>query len=260
MNRLNDKGITIPELLLSIIMVALLTTIVIDTTFQFWKNFYLINADLDTLVTRLDAGDLIREALVPATGLIIQNSLPDQNPNNVDTTLASPNYWIPNHAIPSTLTMPAAGSTLPVFYFKRYSVNASKNFIMNGTYPYEDEYVLYLNGSTQQLLLRTIANSSASGNAAKSSCPPALATATCPSDKVVANDITSVKARYFSRTGNVIDYTSIYDSTINSYVGPDFPAVEVVELTLNLSQKPTFQSGVAATQNSTVIRIALRNK
>jgi hypothetical protein len=64
--------------------------------------------------------------------------------------------------------------------------------------------------------------------------------------------------RYFSRTGNTIDYTSIWDGTINSYIGPDFTAVEVVEFTLNLSKKPLFQT-TSTTVNNTIVRIALRN-
>ena len=129
---------------------------------------------------------------------------------------------------------------------------------MNGVQPYEDEYVLYLNGTTKQLLLRTLANSSASGNRAITSCPAAVATTSCPADKIIASDLGSVDIRYFSRSGGTIDWTSIFDSATNTYVGPDEPAVEVLELTLNISTKAVFQTSNTTT-SSTVICIALRN-
>jgi hypothetical protein len=128
---------------------------------------------------------------------------------------------------------------------------------MNGTQPYEDEFILYTDGTSRKLFLRSLANPAASGSRLKTSCTPP-GTASCPADRAVAQDIASIDMRYFSRTGNLINYTSIVDPNTGQYIGPDFPAVEVVEFTLNITKKPIFQK-TNATQNSTVIRIALRN-
>src|SRR5258708_1589683 len=129
---------------------------------------------------------------------------------------------------------------------------------MNGSQPYEYEYIFYLDGSTKELLSRVLANPSATGNSAKTTCPPAMATLSCPADKIVAENVASVATRYFSRTGNTIDYTSIWDPDTNSYAGPDFPSVDVIEFTLNLTLKPIFQT-TNATVNATIIRVAMRN-
>lgn len=252
----NSSGVTLVELLISIILVAFFSSLLLFFTFNFWRYGFSLQADEDTLTSRLNAGDIIRESVGTSSGLIIQNSLADSHtlvadPNNV-------NYWLPNHAIPGTTNVPAAGQYQPIIYYRRFAVNSSGNYIMNGNQPYEDEYVVYLSGSTKSLMLRSIANPSAVGDKLVTSCPPSQATVACPADKVIVDNLASVGMRYFSRTGNPIDWTSIYDPDINSYAGPDFPAVEVVEFTLNISEKTTFTK-TTGTSSTTVIRIALRN-
>lgn len=254
----NQRGFTIPELLTVVVITGIFVSIIMVFTFSYWRYGYLLESDLDTFVTRLNAGDYFREALGGSSGLIIQNSIPDSNTNNPDPAIASNLYWTPLHAIPKNTSVGASGTTTPLLYFKRFSVNSSGAFIMNGTQPYEDEFVAYLSGTGGQLLIRTLANNAAVSNKLKTSCPPASATTSCPADKIIASDLASVDTRYFSRTGNLIDYTSAFDPLTNSYIGPDFPAVEVVEFTLNISKKPVLQQ-TNATKSSTIIRIALRN-
>ncbi len=256
--KLNQNGFTLPELISVMVVSALFTGLILFFMISYWRYGYLLEADLDTLITRLNAGDVLRESLGSSAGLISQNSLPDSNTNNPDPVYASNLYWIPIHAVPGNTATPASGSTTPLMYFRGLSINTSKSVIMNGTQPYEDEFVLYLDGTSKSLKMRSITNTSATSNRLLSSCPPATASSTCPADRVVASDIASIDTRYFSRAGNAIDYTSSFDTTTNTYTGPDFPVVEVVELTLHLSKKPIFQKSYATT-NTTIIRIALRN-
>lgn len=254
----NSRGFTIPELLVVIILAAFFSTLIMDFAFNYWRDAFSLQSDEDTLTTRLNAGDILREEIGTSSGLIIQNSLADPNALVPDPAIPGGKYWLPIHAIPGNKPAGSSGAITPLIYFRRYSVNASGQYIMNGTQPYEDEYVLYLSGSGKSLMQRSLANAAATGNKLKTSCPASLATATCPADKVIATNLASVDMRYFSRTGNTIDYTSIFDTNTNSYAGPDFTVVEVVELQLNLSAKPTFQK-TNSTSNSTIIRIALRD-
>ena len=252
----SEEGFTISELLVVIILTAFFSTLIMTFAFSYWRYGFLLQADLDTLTTRLNASDILREEIGTSTGLTMQTSIPDANtavPDSLNNQI-----WQSIHAIPGNKAVGSAGTKTPLIYFKRYSLNSSGSYILNGSQPYEDEYVLYLNGSTKTLNQRLIANPSATGNKQKTSCPANLATSTCPADKVIAEDLASIDMRYFSRVGNLIDYTSIWDANNNTYAGPDFTAVEVVELTLNLTKKPTFQKA-NATFNTTIIRIALRN-
>jgi hypothetical protein len=256
--RTNEQGFTIVELISVLSVTGIFVGLIMFFTFSYWRYGFLMEADLDTFVTRLNAGDYLRESFGTSSGLIIQNSIPDSNVNNPDTTITPAHYWVPLHAIPGTKNIGSSGTTTPFLYFNRLSVDTSGNIIMNGIQPYEDQYVLYLNGTTKQLLIRSLANPNAPGNRLQTSCPPETATASCPADKVIASDLASVEVRYFSRTGNLIDYTSSVDSDGN-YNGPDFPTVDVLEVTLNITKKPIFQK-TNATQNKTTVRIALRNR
>lgn len=258
LRQLTSRGFTLSELVIVMFVTSLFTGLIMFFMISYWRYGMLLEADLDTLVSRLNAGDILRENISPSSGLILQNSLADANTLNPDTSISPANYWEIIHAIPGNKPLPTSGTTEPLLYFRRFSVNSSGAVIMNGTQPYEDEFILYMDGTAKQLLLRTLANPNAANNKLTTSCPPASATASCPADRVVVSDLASVDMRYFSRTGNLIDYTSVVDTDTGAYIGPDFTVVEVVEFTLNIAKKPIFQTA-NSTFNSTIIRIALRS-
>jgi len=254
----NQQGYTIVELIIVMVITLILSGLVVSFALDYWGSSANLQADLDTFVTRLDANDELRTLLTPSDGLIIQNSIPDLNVLNPDPLIASGQYWKPLHAIPGNFVIGAKGTTTPILYFRRPSVNKSNVIVMNGTQPYDDEYILYLNGSTGQMMLRTLANSAVANDKVITSCPPTIATKTCPADKDVMDNLTSVDLRYFSRSGNLIDWTSIFDPNINTYAGPDFPLVEAIEFNLHVTSKAAFH-GVNSAVNQTVIRVALLN-
>ncbi|CAN5710079.1 hypothetical protein BH23PAT2_BH23PAT2_02940 [soil metagenome] len=251
----NNSGFTITELLIVIVATGIMSGAILTFTFQYWRYTYALQADLETLTTRLNAGDSLRRLIGSSTGFIIQTSLPDDSPLNPDP--GNPVFWEEKHAIPITHAS-TTGETTPIAYFKRMSFDASRDIIFNGEEPFEDEYVLYINGDDRTLYLRSIANPGAPDNALQTSCEPASASPSCPADRIIAENVASVAMRYFSRTGNSIDYTSITDDITGEFIGPDFPAVEVAELTISITDKPLYQKN-ESTQVSTVIRVALRN-
>lgn len=255
----SQRGFTVAELLVVMVVTAGFVGLILTFTFSYWRYGYSIQADLDSFTERLNAGDYLRETVGSSSGLITQNSIDDLNPGRPDTTINPAHYWIPQHAIPGN--RPNSTSTediTPIMYFKHYSQTQSRQIIMNGELPYEDEYIVYMDKPSKQLRVRILANPSAPGNKAVTSCPPPAVTNTCPKDIVLMNNIDSADIRYFSKSGNAIDWTSMYDNILGTYVGPDNPTVEVVELKLNVLAKATFQQ-TSTTKNTTVIRIALRN-
>lgn len=253
----DEAGFTLSELLVALLLTGFFVSLIFTFTFGYWRYGYLMEADLDTYVSRLNAGDYLRENISASSGLIIQNSLPDNNTMAPDPNIPSNLYWEEIHAIPSTVTA-SSTEVKPILYFKRPSVNTSKDIVMNGTQPYEDEYILYLDGQSKTLYARSLANPGATNSKLKTSCPPAISTNVCPADRAIVADVTSIETRYFSRTANLIDHSSITDPITGNYIGPDFSVVEVLELTINIEKKPILQK-LNATKNSTIIRIALRN-
>jgi hypothetical protein len=249
---------TLVELVIVMGITLLVTTVVLTFAIDFWGNATSLQNDSVSFIDRNNAGDRMRDALNVATSLMSQNSLADNNAHAPDPADVSGTHWQPIHAIPGNTVLPAAGAFTPLFYYQAPAVDSSKNIILNGASPYLNEFVLYLNGSTKQLLLRSLANPSAPDNSTKTSCPAASATVSCPADRVIANDVSSVDLRYFSRSGNTIDYTSITDPLTGEYIGPDFTSVEVVEMTIHEFIRATIDNAQDTT-NQTIIRVALRN-
>lgn len=256
--RSDQRGMTIVELLAVIITSAIIMTLVTAFALNFWTDTAVVESDENTFVSRLNAGDYLRDAVDSAVGLINQNDLPDAHAGKPDPSDPTNTYWEVIHAVPGTISMGGNGTLTPIIYFNRPSIDTSKNIIMNGSIPYEDDVVLYMDGSTKQLLARVIANPYAPNNRAKTTCPVSASSQSCPADTVVAENVSAVDTRYFSRSGNTIDYTSIVDPNTGGYAGPDFPAVEVVEFNLKLFKKAQLHNG-ADTSNETIIRVALRN-
>ena len=258
MRDLNQRGVTLVELLVVISVSALMMGIVTGFALNFWGNTVTLSGDQATLVSRLNVSTYLTRMIGQGYGFITQNDIPDNNTGNADPAITSGKYWLPIHAIPGTIATGTANSITPVLYFRRPSVDSAKNIIINGNTPYEDNYLLYLDGSTKQFRSRVLTNTTAPGNATRTTCPPAAVTTTCPADAVISDDVTSVGMRYFSRSGNLINYTSITDPTTGKPIGPDYPSVEIVELTVRYFKKAQLHNALDTT-SQTIVRVALRN-
>lgn len=254
----DQRGMTIVELNIVLITTALFMALIVYFGNGYWRYASLLESDLDTFVSRLNAQDYIRETVGNATGLITQNSIIDLNVLNPDPE-DGVYYWQDIHASPGNISAGTSGTT-PLLYFTTLSQTTDGLVAMNGEQPYEDEHILYFDGSEKILYARTLANPAVSNNKAITSCPPSAASDICPADKIVIENIDSVDAIYYSRSGNQIDHYSIMDTSVvpNVPIGPDFQLVEALQYTFHIKAKPLFQKG-NATVNDTIVRIALRN-
>ena len=258
MTKLHQAGITIVELLVVISVSGILMTVITGFALSFWGNTVTLSGDQATVVSRLNVSSFLNKFIGQGYGFIIQNDISDNNTGKVDPAIASGKYWLPLHAVPATASIGTAGTITPLLYFRKPSVDTSKNIVLNGNTPYEDNYILYLDGSTKQFRARALANTTAPANATRTTCPPATTTTLCPSDFVISDDVSSVGLRYFSRSGNLINYQSITDPVSGAFIGPDYPSVEIVELTVNYARKAQFHNALNTT-TQTIVRVALRN-
>jgi hypothetical protein len=256
--RTDQKGFTVAEVVVVLGVSALFVSLILYFGISYWRYGLIMSADSDTLVTRLNVQDFLRENIGTSSGLINQNSIQDNAALNPDSSIPGNNYWEIIHAVPTSYNVTSGTGTVPILYYKRHSLNGSNTLIMNGTLPYEDEYIMYLDRDKKELRVRSLANGSATGNKLRTSCAPASATSTCPADRTIATDISSITTRFFSRSGNPIDWTSVYDPLASTYIGPDYSSAEVAEFTVRLAQRPGLEKS-NVTQNTTVIRVALRN-
>ena len=121
------------------------------------------------------------------------------------------------------------------------AVDSSHNYIIDpdtGS-PYMNELVYYKNGST--LMQRTLANPSATGDTLMTSCPPALATATCPADKQLATYVNSM-------------VFTLYDQNAAQTTTPSL--ARSILITLNMQRNAPGEP-INLTTN---IRVTLRNR
>jgi prepilin-type N-terminal cleavage/methylation domain-containing protein len=228
----DQRGLTVMELLVALVVGGLMSMTITTFALRYWSNTAVLQNNEQALVSRLNAGNYLRSIVNSSNGLIVQNDIPDTHTLNADPANVSGAYWLPIHALPGTTSIGTSGTYTPVIYLDRPSINTSKAIVMNGTAPYQDNVLLYMDGSNKQFKARVLAN---------------------PNE-----DVSSVGVRYFSKSGNTIDYSSIKDPVTGANNGPDFPSVEVLEITINLSKKARLHNG-ANTTNQTIIRVALRN-
>lgn len=104
--------------------------------------------------------------------------------------------------------------------------------------PYLNEYVYYKSGT--KLMKRTLANTTATGNSSKTSCPSNLASAACPADRTLVDGLSSIAFGLYDQDNAV---------TTNPL------SARSVKIDLGL-RKTTF--GTALTFDNSV-RITLRN-
>ncbi|MDL2341721.1 MAG: hypothetical protein QFB87_01415 [Patescibacteria group bacterium] len=254
----NQSGVTIVELLIVMSVSVSLMTLVTAFALNFWGNTVTLSGDQATVVSRLNVSTYLNKMISQGNGFVTQNDIADNNAGAPDPAIAAGTYWVPIHAKPGTTTMGAAGTIKALLYLRKPSINTSKNIVLNGAIPYEDNLIIYMDGTTKQLRVRTLANTGAAANASRTSCPTNKVTSSCPADAVISDDVSSVGLRYFSRSGNAVDYTSITDPVTATYIGPDFPAVEIVELTVKYYRKAQLHNALDTT-NQTIVRVALRN-
>ncbi len=82
--------------------------------------------------------------------------------------------------------------------------DTSNNLIyVDGTHDnlYTDDVIFYLDASTDRLYKRTIKNTSAPNNRAVTTCPPALASPSCPADALIVEDVANLTTAYLDADG-----------------------------------------------------------
>ncbi len=253
----SNGGFTVPELVVVMVLTLVFSTLVLSFAFDFWGVATNLQNSSETLVTRQNLGDNLRNRLNVATTLLNQTSIADVNANVSDASDVTGTHWVLLHAVPTTLSMPTKGSYAPILYYEAPAIDANKNFLMRGVQPAQNEFVMYLDGTAKALMLRSLAND-VSENSLSTSCPPSVVTSLCPVDKTLASDVLSVSTKYFSKSGNTIDWNQVKDPITGESIGPDFPDVEVIELTIVLKKRAVIH-GEADSISKTTIRVALRN-
>ncbi|HET7528970.1 MAG TPA: hypothetical protein VFJ84_01940, partial [Candidatus Saccharimonadales bacterium] len=89
------------------------------------------------------------------------------------------------------------------------ALDSTRNYIIDSSTgaPYMNELVYYKSGSS--LMKRTLANPNAAGNILTTSCPAALASASCPPDSDLADYFQSMSFILYDQDGNATSDPSL---------------------------------------------------
>ncbi len=218
--RLNELGFTLVEALVVVSVLAIVGVTFLGLAVNY---FVVITRNQELAELTINSQNLLRTTV---ENIRFGNGV-EQSNKNFDSN-APAGGW--NTSVSSFVIV------LPV-----PAVDASRNYIIDpltGS-PYMNELVYYKNGTT--LMERTIANSSATGNRLETSCPPSIATSSCPSDKQLATFV------------NLMTF-SMYDQNSASTTNPTL--ARSILITLNMQRNAPGQP----LNLSTTTRVTLRNR
>lgn len=216
----NQHGFTIVEALIAVVVSAILVATLLTVTFSFYGNSVRSSTQARLAVESENILRSIVEELRISSGVRAANTISDPN--------APSGGWTTSNA-----SLVLIIST-PVF-------DSSNNFVIDPATgdPYQNEIVYYAANNT--LYKRYLANASAPGNMFKTSCPAALATATCPADVALSNHFKDMTFVFYDENNAVTNTLS---------------AARSVKMTIDMEQN-AFGNIITFTNN---IRMTMRNK
>lgn len=217
---LDSKGFTITELIISITVIGIILVSLLAVTTN-----YLVLITRNSVITDMTSSsqNMLRstvEQIRYGAGVRQTNTIADPN--------APAGGWnTSNSTFIIVIAIPA--------------VDSSHNYIIDPSTgsPYNNELVYFKNGTT--LYERILANPSAIGNSLQTTCPSNLATSSCPADKSLLDNLSSM-------------VFTLYDQDDNITTDPLL--ARSVKIDLSMSRK-TF--GQPLTLNNS-IRVTLRNQ
>lgn len=230
MTSLNQRGVTLIELVVATAVTAMLVIII----GQFVGNslFFSSREDTQTVLQSNTKGavESVATAVREAKRVEATNTLPDANApgNQYGWTVTSP------ATASLILGVPARDSNNNLLYIDGQHTNI-----------YLDEYVYYIDPTTSILYKRVIRNPNTGldGNvsAAVTTCPSASASSSCPADPKVVSDVAQLNTVYYDSNNNIVTTPT---------------GTEAVQITL----VQTHKAGKQTLSSSFTTIVAMRNK
>jgi Tfp pilus assembly protein PilV len=199
--RIGDEGFSLAEVTVALLVATVMIGVMFSVTF-----FYYANAvqSQETALLALDSQTILSqmvEDLRLADGISATNSIAD--------TYAPSGGWTTNDP-----------SNIIIIRYPATDTNRDIIYDPNSGYPYRNEYIYFLSGTT--MYKRILKNTNATGNTVTQTCPKASATTLCPPDKTFSS--------------NVSDLTfTFYDA--NNATTADPTQARSVKLTLTMQKK-----------------------
>ena len=170
-NTKNQSGFTLPELVLSISLIAIISVSLLSAVTYYFAYVTRNNVAVDMTANSQNFLRATVEELRYGSGVRQTNTIGDANAPAGGWNTSNANFVI-------IISVPATDSA------NNYIVDS-----LTGS-PYNNELVYYKQGNN--LYRRKLANSQATGNSMATTCPPASASASCPADTLLLENLDTV--------------------------------------------------------------------
>lgn len=217
--RNNQSGFTIAELTVSITAGSIVALVVLSISLFFFADVMRSSAQTQLQAEAQTALNRVVEDMRTGSAILVSNTIPDANEPSGGWTTSNADL---------------------VLIVSTPSVDTSGNFVFDsdtGNY-FQDEFIYFTDGDT--LYKRILANANATDNSASTTCPAAVATASCPEDRKL--------------TENFDDMTFVFYDQDN-VVTADPTLTRSAEINITM-YKQVFGRDVTAENN---VRMSLRN-
>lgn len=189
------RGITLIELVVSIGIASLLLLVLLQVIANVYRNWRREGTKTQLQTNTKIAVETVAQVIRAAKSVEAKNSQPDPNP----PVVGDPYSWtgVTGSGATLILAVPAKDSDNNLIY-----IDATHTSL------YTNNVIFYLDPTSKILYRRTIANQTAPNNAAVTTCPPALASPSCPADSKVVEDVANLTTTYLDASGGVVSTPS----------------------------------------------------
>lgn len=217
--RSNQTGFTMVELLVAIGAGSIVALAVLSISLFFFADMMAANAETELTLEAQAINRITMEDMRIATRVESANVLTDSNEPTGGWNTSSPDH---------------------ILIISRPAVDSLGDFIFDTSSgePYQNEIIYF--EEEGNLYKRILANSSATGNIAQTTCPEAVATASCPPDRLLTTHFSSMSFSFFDQDNN---------STT------DISLARSIDISLGM-QRSVYGRNVTA---SNEVRVTLRN-
>jgi len=170
------SGFTVVELTISLTIASILAVVLFTATFYYYVTTAQAETSTNLALESQSVLSQLTDDIRLADSIASTNSISDPNGPGGGWTTSDPSNII-------IIESPA--------------VDSSRNLIYDPTtgFPYKNEYIYFMNGTN--MYKRVLANTAATGNTAKTTCPAASATSTCPPDRVFSTNLSNLTFTFY---------------------------------------------------------------
>jgi hypothetical protein len=175
-----ERGFTIAELIVAISAGSLVALVIFSVSLFFYADIARGEVETNMLIESQTILNDISEDMRTSSAILTTHTLSDANEPAAAWNTDNANL---------------------ILIMSEPALNASRNFVLNPTTgnPYQNEFIIFV--SDNQLYKRILANPSATGNRAVTTCPAEHASSSCPRDPLLTNYYKSLSFVFYDQDG-----------------------------------------------------------